>query len=436
MNEIAKEINGVLQKKSNTFYSLLSDFGKNIYMPKGIISQSQEAKKHAFKYNATIGIAKENGQPMYLPSLYKFFNNLTTSQIFPYASPYGVPEIRKLWRNKIITENTLIEDENLISLPVVTQALTNGLMLIGDLFIDPDDEIIIPDKLWGNYRLMYEVRYKAKIVNYPFFNSSLTGFNIKALEDVLNKSTKEKIILLFNFPNNPTGYTVKEKEVNEIVEVINKFAEKGKKILIISDDAYYGLFYEQDLIEGSIFSRFVGAHPNIAAIKIDGFTKEYYVWGFRIGFITFADYWQNQEAYDVLEQKTAASIRCSISNCSNTKQSILLKLNGNTEYIHEKKEKYEILKNRFQKVKDVVYEKKYSDCWDVYPFNSGYFMCIKIKGVESNVLREFALKEYGVGTISIGKTDLRIAFSCIDIGQIEEVFIILAKCIRELQKKG
>ncbi len=435
MNEIAKSMNEILKEKSPTFYELLSEFGKNIYMPKGIISQSAEAKEHAHKYDATIGIAKEHGEPMYLDSLMKFFNNLNPKEIFPYASPFGVPQLRKLWGEKIVEENPAVKNIDSISNPVVTQALTNGLMLAGDLFVNEDDDIVLPDKLWGNYRLIYEIRYKAKIRTYSFFNESLDGFNIDALDKALSESKKEKIILIFNFPNNPTGYTPTEKEADEIVKVVTKYAEKGKKILIISDDAYYGLFYEENLINGTIFSKFVNAHKNIASVKIDGFTKEYFVWGFRIGFITFGDYWLNKEAYDILEKKTAAAIRCSISNCSMTKQSILLGLKDSTDYLKEREEKYVILKERADKVKELVYDKKYSDCWDVYAFNSGYFMCLRLKGADANEVRLHALMNYGVGTISLGATDLRVAFSCVDIENIEEVFETVAKSIREVQNK-
>ncbi len=435
MDEIAKEINKILEKKSPTMYKLLSDFGKNIFMPKGIIMQSAEANKYSFKYNASIGIAKEKGEPMYLASLKKFFNNLSPSQIFPYASPYGVQELRTLWQEKIIKENPGINNKEAISLPVVTQALTNGLMLAGDLFINKDDEIYIADQMWDNYPLIFETRYNGKIITYSFFNKDLTGIDIKALEDILNKSKKEKIILIFNFPNNPSGYTITEKEANEVVRIVLKFAEKGKKILIVSDDSYYGLFYEEGLIEGSIFSKFSGIHPNIVSIKIDGYTKEYYAWGFRIGFITFSDYYHDKEVYNIIEQKTAGAIRCSISNCSLTKQSILLNLMNNKEYIEEKKEKFNILKERALKVKEVVYDKKYSDCWNVYPFNSGYFMCLKVKGIDCNSVREHALKQYGVGTISLGEKELRVAFSCVELEQIEDIFEILAKAIRDLQKK-
>ena len=83
MNKIAKEMNDILKEKSSTVFSLLSDFGREIFMPKGIISQSAEAKLHAYECNATIGMAKEDGGPMYFSSINRFFNNLSPSSPRP-----------------------------------------------------------------------------------------------------------------------------------------------------------------------------------------------------------------------------------------------------------------------------------------------------------------------------------------------------------------
>ncbi len=431
MNEIAKKTNNILKEKSSVIFSLLSGFGKEIYMPKGIISQSAEAKLHAYECNATIGIAKEDGEPMYLSAVNKFFNYLTPSEIFPYATPFGLPDLRKLWQEKIKSENDL-KNKN-ISLPVVTHAMTNGLMLTGDLFVNEKDEIYLPNMLWGNYNLIYRVRYKANITNYDFFNPSFKELNVKALKKALNNCNKDKVILLFNFPNNPTGYTPTEEEAEAIKEVIFELADRGKKILIVVDDAYYGLSFEDNLLKGSIFKKFVGLHPNIVAVKLDGFTKEFYVWGFRIGFLTFGDYEQNKEAYEVMENKTAAAIRCSISNCSHPAQSICLKVLSEGTYKKEKEQKFKELKMRAERVKEIVYDEKYKKLWDVYPFNSGYFMCLKLKDIDSNKVREHALKEYGIGTISIGDRDLRIAFSSIPIEKLDKLFDLLAKSIRELK---
>ena len=56
---------------------MLSEFGKRLYFPKGILAQSAEAKDKAKRYDATIGIARENGKPMFLPSVMRYFNDLT-----------------------------------------------------------------------------------------------------------------------------------------------------------------------------------------------------------------------------------------------------------------------------------------------------------------------------------------------------------------------
>jgi aspartate/methionine/tyrosine aminotransferase len=102
-------------------------------------------------------------------------------------------------------------------------------------------------------------------------------------------------------------------------------------------------------------------------------------------------------------------------------------------YEAEKEEKFKILKNRAQRVKAVLADPKYKNGWDVYPFNSGYFMCIRLKSVEAEPLRLHLLEKYGVGLISMGKTDLRIAFSCLEENEIPELFNIILEGIEDLQ---
>ena len=110
-----------------------------------------------------------------------------------------------------------------------------------------------------------------------------------------------------------------------------------------------------------------------------------------------------------------------------------MKLLRDGGYKEEKEEKYKKLKARAEKVKEIVYDRKYKDLWDVYPSNSGYFMCLRLKDVDSNKVREHALKEYGVGTISIGDRDLRIAFSSVRMEKIEKLFECLSKSIKEVR---
>ena len=68
MNPIAKNLNKIIEKGNPNLMEMLSDMGKNLFFPKGILSQSAEAKEKAHKLNATIGIAKECGETMHFPS--------------------------------------------------------------------------------------------------------------------------------------------------------------------------------------------------------------------------------------------------------------------------------------------------------------------------------------------------------------------------------
>jgi aspartate/methionine/tyrosine aminotransferase len=431
---MAQELNNRIAANAPTTYDLLSDFGRRIYMPQGIVAQGSEAKAKAHRYNATIGIAKQDQGPMFLDSALEYFNILAPEDLFEYAPPTGLPALRQIWQEKILADNTQLEGEAAISLPVVTHAMTNGLMLTADLFLNPGETLIIPDKFWGNYRLLFGTRYGAEIVHYALFDDALSGFNVDGLDAALAQTDAPKIALLFNFPNNPTGYTPTVEEAQEIVETIRRYADQGKQILIISDDAYYGLQYQDGLIEGSIFEHFAGAHPNIVAAKVDGFTKEFYVWGFRVGFLTFANAEADAGVYAALETKTGAAIRSSISSCSRPAQSILLDMMQGEAYKRERVAKYKVLKARADRVREVAYDPQYADCWEVYPFNSGYFMCVRLRDASSEAVRQQALNAHGVGTIAIGETDLRIAFSCIDLEEIPDIFRLLAQSVRELRR--
>jgi hypothetical protein len=60
-------------------------------------------------------------------------------------------------------------------------------------------------------------------------------------------------------------------------------------------------------------------------------------------------------------------------------------------------------------------------------------MLIKVKGVEANKLREHLLDKHGTGLICTSPTDLRVAFSCLEVAQVEPLFDTVHTAIRELR---
>lgn len=103
--------------------------------------------------------------------------------LYSYAPPAGKPELRTVWREKMLRENPSLEGKT-ISNPVVTNALTHGLSIVADLFAEPGDAIIYPDKNWENYELTFGIRRHGETVNYPLFTEEMT-FNSAGLEDAL-----------------------------------------------------------------------------------------------------------------------------------------------------------------------------------------------------------------------------------------------------------
>ena len=106
MNPLAQQLNATIERENGHVFAMLSTLGKAIYFPKeGILSQSAEAKAKAKKYNATIGIAIENGQPMHLKVIQDTLSAYNPKDLYEYAPPAGKPELRTAWRDKMLKEN-------------------------------------------------------------------------------------------------------------------------------------------------------------------------------------------------------------------------------------------------------------------------------------------------------------------------------------------
>jgi aspartate/methionine/tyrosine aminotransferase len=433
MNPIAVELNELIKKDNPKVYEMLSDLGKSLFMPKGILTQSAEAKEKAYKFNATIGTATENGKPMYLDCIYEGLKAFDPKDLFPYAPATGKPELRAKWKEKMLKENPAMNGKY-ISTPIVTNALTHGLSIVADMFMDNGDYVVMPDMFWGNYRLTFSVRRGAEISTFNTFTDD-GKFDVNALLEKVKECAKikDKVIIILNFPNNPAGYMPTVDEGKAIADGLIEIANSGTKLVVVTDDAYFGLFYEDSMTE-SLFGYLAGESDNLLAVKLDGATKEEYVWGFRVGFITFGSTNNTPQAnlLGALEKKVAGLIRGTISNCPHPSQTFVLKALEHPNFYADKQKKYEIMKARGLKVKEVLNNSDYSDEFTYYPFNSGYFMCLKLKNVDAETLRVHLLDKYGVGAISVNKTDLRIAFSCIEVEQVQELFDIIYKGCKDL----
>ncbi|MDA3949119.1 MAG: aminotransferase class I/II-fold pyridoxal phosphate-dependent enzyme [Spirochaeta sp.] len=420
MNPLARALNDTL---ANTVVArVFSDLGRRMYFPKGIVAQAAEAKSKATKFNATVGMAYADGAPMTLPLIRELTGNLPTAETVAYAPTPGVPALRDAWKEQMLAKNPDLADVP-TTRPMVVPGLTAGITMTADLFTGSGDTLLLPDLFWGNYRLIFEERRQCTMREFTFFDAA-GAFDRTAFADGARAAASNgKLTVILNFPNNPAGFTPGSGDVTFIRDTLVQLAD-SVPVTIITDDAYFGLFYDDNAYTQSLFTLMADAHPNILAVKVDGATKEDYVWGFRVGFVTVAFQGMTAEHSAAIEQKLTGAIRSMVSNSSVLSQSILLRAFAHPQYEQQKQAAFELLEGRFRTLQDILAAKERegrAPQLQPLPCNSGYFMSFRCNGLSAEALR-VKLLESGVGTISVKDQFLRIAFAGVDREVLPELF--------------
>ncbi|MBQ6136669.1 MAG: aminotransferase class I/II-fold pyridoxal phosphate-dependent enzyme [Kiritimatiellae bacterium] len=426
MNKLAKKLNDTLGDAAE----FLSPAGRRMYFPYGgILGQGAEAK--ACETNATIGMAfEEDGAPLVMDCFAKNVN--LDRKAFLYASSFGNPKLRKIWRRLQIRKNPSLR-ECRFSTPVVTNALTHGLRICADLFAGPRDELVVPDLYWDNYELIFKEAAGCRIRQFNTFRRG--AFDASAMKEALLAPGDKKLLLL-NFPNNPTGYTATLEDARRIVAAVKSAARAGKRIVVILDDAYFGLVYEKGVHGESLFSEFSSLHANVLAVKLDGTTKEDYVWGLRVGFITFAFKGATEEQLKALEAKAAGNVRSCVSNVTSIGQHLAIQAFADPGYRAQKREKFAVLKKRYHQIRVILKtHPEYATRFEAMPFNSGYFMCVKPIGVEAEAVRRHLIAKYSTGTIVLSGL-IRLAFSTIPTVKLAKIFQNVSDAVDDLRADG
>ena len=424
MNPLAKQLNKTLGPVAD----MLSPAGKRIYFPYGgILGQGAEAKKCAI--NATIGMAfEEDGSPLVMKCFADRMN--LDPKAFLYVGSFGQPALRETWKKLQVKKNPSLKGVE-YSNPVVTNALTHGLRITAELFAGRGDEVVVPDLFWDNYALIFQEACDAKVTLFNTFKNG--AFDAESMKQALLAKGDKKILIL-NFPNNPTGYTATLEDAPKIVAAVKAAAEAGKKVVVVLDDAYFGLVYEKGIHGESLFADFATLHENVLAVKLDGSTKEDYVWGLRVGFIAFAFKGSTPEQLKALEAKAAGDVRSCVSNITSIGQYTVLEALSDKNYAKQKREKYNVLKKRYQLIRKLLKQHpEYTESFEAMPFNSGYFMCVKPVGVEAEKVRKLLIEKYSTGTIVLSGL-IRLAFSTVPCAKLPTLFANVDAAVRELKK--
>lgn len=186
-----------------------------------------------------------------------------------YTPNKGIVALREAIIEKLRVDNGLTYGLEEI---ICTVGVAEGVYVALSAFLDPSDEVLVPDPSWLNYSHVPRLN-GAEPIMYPLIAEDNFSIRVEELENLVTEKTKMLVIL---DPSNPTGGVQKKETLEQVAE----FAIRHN-LLVVSDEIYEKILYDDNV------------HISIAAlpgmrertIVLNGFAKAYAMTGWRLGYI-------------------------------------------------------------------------------------------------------------------------------------------------------
>ena len=249
---------------------------------------------------------------------------------------------------------------------LVTVGGSEGIDLALRALVGPGDEVIIPEPSF--------VAYKGCTA---FTGATAKTIDLRACDDfkltpeLLKEAITEKTkVVIIPFPNNPTGAIMNKEELQKIVDVL-----KDKDVIIISDEIYAELSYDEDHVSIASFKE-----VKEKTIVINGFSKAYAMTGWRLGYVC-----AHKVLIDAMKKIHQYAIMCSPTTAQ---YAAIEALKNGDESVFEMAREY----NRRRRVLVDGFRSMGLDCFE--PLGALYvFPCIKSTGMNSDEFCERLLLE-------------------------------------------
>jgi aspartate/methionine/tyrosine aminotransferase len=156
----------------------------------------------------------------------------------------------------------------------ITSAGVNGLMVAMQAVVEPGDRVVAVTPVWPN------------LVEIPWIlGADVVRVSVKVqqgvwrldLDELIAAITPETRIVLFNSPNNPTGWTLREEDRAPLLEHCRRLG-----VWLLCDDVYERLAYAPGPNAPSILAM---ADPEDRVIGANSFSKAWRMTGWRLGWL-------------------------------------------------------------------------------------------------------------------------------------------------------
>lgn len=235
-----------------------------------------------------------------------------------YSPSEGLPELREAISQKEKRINGIDVSPDKV---IVTQGISEGIMMVMAALIDDGDEILLPGPTYPPY-ISYTRFFGGKPVTYETEEDNGWQPNV---EDLRRKVTRKTRAIAIINPNNPCGALYEEKVVKQIIDLAGEH-----DLPILSDEIYDQIVFEKKFVSTACLAK------DVPVIGLNGFSKAHLMTGWRLGYVYFHD-----KENELQELKQCIEKEARIRLCANTpvQKAGVAALNGPQDHVRETVEK-------------------------------------------------------------------------------------------------
>ena len=231
--------------------------------------------------NGTLGaIYDEDGNLVFLKTVKEEYLNLSDTEHIGYAPIAGIPQYLECAEKECFGDS---RPDGFIR-SIATSGGTGGIHHLVHNYTEPGDEVLTADWYWGAYRVICSDTGRT-LVTYSLFDEH-NNFNHDAFQHRVKElaAKQTNVVILFNTPgNNPTGYSVEDKDWDSILSFLKELVAIGRNNVIIGIDVAY-LDYSGEKEEVRAFFKKMGHLPKeILVCVCYSLSKGFTMYGQRVG---------------------------------------------------------------------------------------------------------------------------------------------------------
>lgn len=379
---------------------IIADHAANKALKRDALQLSAEAKiakrKDPSVIDGTLGtFYYEDGSFKVHDTISKKLEKINDMDKYLYSTAGGTKEYHDAIMNWFFQQSRNAIEEKLYARSIPTPGGTGALVAAVNNSTSYGETVLIPNPCWGPYVGICESRGR-KVEKYTLFDED--KFNLNALKsksrEVLQK--QNRLVCLINDPcNNPTGYTMTEDELRQLIKYFNSLEKTP--VIMVYDAAYIDMAKEGFEATRKKLEVFTEANENVIIIVAMSLSKTFFVYGQRLG----AQIILGKNEAEVQEFKDAGGYfaRNTWSNCNKGLTSLMVELNNDKESIDSVKKEIEKVVEELD-ARGKVFMDEAKECGlKTLPYSSGFFISVPCNN--NNLILDKLVEEEKVHLIPI-----------------------------------